>query len=337
EMRWRCPPENSCGYFSPSWGARPTSVRSSPTRLSTSPRSLARPWEISGSATILRTRQRGFRLAYGSWKIIWKRRRIVSISALPWIFARSTPSNTMEPALGAYRPQMSRATVDLPQPDSPTRESVSPRLMVKETPSTARRSWRDWRSITRFSHGLDTSKTLVRSFTSRSVSAMHRPIAPILLRARRRHLRRMEPAGGERFVRREQAWPLGLAAVEDARAAWIERTARGNGVQARHRPLDLRQALERSADRGDRAHEARRVGMLGIVDHFLHGPDLDDAAGIHDGDAIGGLRDHAHVVGDEHDRRAVVAAQALQQRDDLRLDRDVERRGGLVGDDELGV
>ena len=72
-----------------------------------------------------------------------------------------------------------------------------------------------------------------------------------------------------------------------------------------------------------------------MLDHVAHRADLDDAAGIHHGDAVGGLGDHAHVVGDQHHRRAVLAAQPLQQRDDLRLDRDVERRGRLVGDDQL--
>ena len=57
--------------------------------------------------------------------------------------------------------------------------------------------------------------------------------------------------------------------------------------------------------------------------------------GIHHGDPVRGLGDHAHVVGDQHDGRAVLAAEALQQRDDLRLHRDVERRRRLVGDDEL--
>jgi len=49
----------------------------------------------------------------------------------------SIPSNTIAPALGGYSPTMQRAAVDFPQPDSPTREKVSPRLMVKLTPSSA--------------------------------------------------------------------------------------------------------------------------------------------------------------------------------------------------------
>jgi hypothetical protein len=75
--------------------------------------------------------------------------------------------------------------------------------------------------------------------------------------------------------------------------------------------------------------------MARALDHVAHRTDLDDPAGIHHGDAVGGLGDHAHVVGDQHHRGAVLAAQPLQQRDDLRLDRHVERRRRLVGDDQL--
>ena len=57
--------------------------------------------------------------------------------------------------------------------------------------------------------------------------------------------------------------------------------------------------------------------------------------GIHHGDAVGGLGDHAHVVGDQHHGGAVLAAEPLQQRDDLRLHRHIERGGRLVGDDQF--
>ena len=73
-----------------------------------------------------------------------------------------------------------------------------------------------------------------------------------------------------------------------------------------------------------------------MLDHVAHRPDLDDAAGIHHGDPVGGLGDHAHVVGHQHHRRGVLAAQPLEERDDLRLDGDVERRRGLVGHDQAG-
>ena len=86
--------------------------------------------------------------------------------------------------------------------------------------------------------------------------------------------------------------------------------------------------------RRDRAHQAHGVGMARGVDHLAHRPDLDDAPGIHHRDTVRGLGDHAHVVGDEHHRRAALGAEALEERDDLRLDRDVERGGGLIGDEQ---
>ena len=99
--------------------------------------------------------------------------------------------------------------------------------------------------------------------------------------------------------------------------------------------VDLRQPLALVDDRRNRAHQADRVRMLRPVDHVGDRPDLDDAPGVHHGDAIGGLGDDAHVVRDQHHRGAVVAAQPLQELDDLRLDRHVERGRRLVGDDQL--
>ena len=73
------------------------------------------------------TRLRGFSDAYGSWKIIIISRLIGRISA--WlIVVMSRPSNVIVPPVGSSRRMMHRAIVDLPQPDSPTTPSVSPRL-----------------------------------------------------------------------------------------------------------------------------------------------------------------------------------------------------------------
>jgi hypothetical protein len=52
---------------------------------------------------------------------------------------------------------MSRATVDLPQPDSPTSPSVSPGSIARLTPSTAFSTARGFRSRTRSSQGGETS------------------------------------------------------------------------------------------------------------------------------------------------------------------------------------
>ncbi len=58
EMRCRCPPLNSCGYFAPSAGDSPTWASSAPTRsVTAAPCSI---WNArSGSATMSCTRQRG--------------------------------------------------------------------------------------------------------------------------------------------------------------------------------------------------------------------------------------------------------------------------------------
>ena len=70
------------------------------------------------------------------------------------------------------------------------------------------------------------------------------------------------------------------------------------------------------------------------VDHIGDWADLGNSSGIHHRHPVGGLGDHAHVVGHQHDRRAVLPAKPLEQRNDLRLDRDVERGRRLVGDDQ---
>jgi hypothetical protein len=49
----------------------------------------------------------------------------------------SCPSNAMTPAVGRSAARTSFDVVVLPQPDSPTRPSVSARLTVKLMPSTA--------------------------------------------------------------------------------------------------------------------------------------------------------------------------------------------------------
>ena len=64
---------------------------------------------------------------------------------------------------------------------------------------------------------------------------------------------------------------------------------------------------------------------------------LDLLPGIEHRDPLGGLRDHAHVVGDEHQRHSRLALQREQQIENLRLDGDVERRRRLVGDDQLRI
>ena len=74
--------------------------------------------------------------------------------------------------------------------------------------------------------------------------------------------------------------------------------------------------------------------MLRIGEERVHRRLLDDAAGVHDRDAIGHLGDDAEIVGDQQQRQAHPRLQLAQQVEDLRLDRHVERGRRLVGDQQ---
>ena len=78
-------------------------------------------------------------------------------------------------------------------------------------------------------------------------------------------------------------------------------------------------------------------GCCGRREGLLHGPALDDLAGVHHGHLVDHLRHDAEVVGDQEDRHPELLAEVLHQLEDLGLHGDVERRRGLVGDQELGV
>ena len=74
--------------------------------------------------------------------------------------------------------------------------------------------------------------------------------------------------------------------------------------------------------------------MLRAREDRVDGPLFDDAPGVHHGDAVGHLGDHAEVVGDEQQGKPVFGLKLAQQVQNLGLNGDVERRCRLVGDDQ---
>jgi len=91
----------------------------------------------SGSSSAWPIFLRGFRLPKGFWKTIctsWRRRFFVPASAV----AASTPPRCRWPEVGVSIIVICRASVLLPQPDSPTTASVLPACSWKDTPSSAR-------------------------------------------------------------------------------------------------------------------------------------------------------------------------------------------------------
>ena len=84
--------------------------------------------------------KRGLRLSVGSWNTIWMRLRSGSLAnSLAGIAPMSSPSNMMMPSVLSIRRITMVEVVDLPQPDSPTSPTLSPRSTVKLMPSTARK------------------------------------------------------------------------------------------------------------------------------------------------------------------------------------------------------
>jgi hypothetical protein len=84
----------------------------------------------------------------------------------------------------------------------------------------------------------------------------------------------------------------------------------------------------------DTGHQSPCVGMFGGMEDRRHGRLLDDLPGIHDDDAVAHLRDNTEIVGDEEHRHAQLRRQPPDQREDLRLDGDVECGGWLVRDEQ---
>src|SRR5712691_5190733 len=91
---------------------------------------------MSGSSTRSRTRHFGSSEPNGSWKTICTCRRAWS-SLAPRSVTRSAPRKTTSPEVGRGACRMDRASVDLPEPVSPTTPRVSPGHTSNETPETA--------------------------------------------------------------------------------------------------------------------------------------------------------------------------------------------------------
>ena len=84
------------------------------------------------------------------------------------------------------------------------------------------------------------------------------------------------------------------------------------------------------AEVGDGLHERARVGMARPLDDVGRGRVLDDAAGVHDDDAVGHARDDREVVRDVDHGHALLAAQAVELEQDAILREHVEPGRGLV-------
>jgi hypothetical protein len=74
--------------------------------------------------------------------------------------------------------------------------------------------------------------------------------------------------------------------------------------------------------------------MRGRIEDARHRTFFHHSAGVHHRDLIAHLGDDAEVVGDENQRKAMLALQFAEQIEVLRLDRQVEAGGRFVGDQQ---
>ena len=134
--------------------------------------------------------------------------------------------------------------------------------------------------------------------------------------------------------------PLGVAEPLPQPAAGVEvaprrRVHRRRDVAAQDDPppvaLDLR-----VRDRHGR-QQGHRVRMERLAVELARRRQLHDPPEVHHGDPVADVADHRQVVGDEQVGEIEPVLELLEQVDDLRLDRDVEGRDRLVGDDQVGL
>ena len=91
------------------------------------------------------------------------------------------------------------------------------------------------------------------------------------------------------------------------RAADRARPGMRNGAADGRQPFARRRAQVRH-----RAQQRAGIGMARCCEQLRNGCEFDDAAEIHHRDIVGHLRDHAHVMGDQHQRHTLGALQAAQ-------------------------
>src|SRR6266404_7821625 len=182
----------------------------------------------------------------------------------------------MRPAVGVSMRSTASPVVDLPDPLSPTRPSVSPRRIVNETPSTALTvaTWR-WIRIP-----LVTGKWTFKSSTRRIGSSAATVVG---------NGSDMGKARLGVMIRNEnQFGPRSPALCHDRPAARRERTARRQAREVRWLALDWHQAAPACAiEPRDQRHQTERVGMLRPGIEFARGRDFHDTPAIHHRHAIG--------------------------------------------------
>ncbi len=101
--------------------------------------------------------------------------------------------------------------------------------------------------------------------------------------------------------------------------------------------MPVQHALVARVGIGHGRDEALRIGLLRRGADLLGRAEFDDLAAMHHGHAVAEIAYHRNVVRNEDEAEVQPLADIEQQVEDLAADRDVERRGRLVGDDDARI
>src|SRR5712691_13513094 len=200
----------------------------------------------------------------------------------------SSPSNAIVPAAAGTNPSTALAIVVLPDPDSPTRPTVSRGPIAMVTSSTARKGGR-----------LRTGYSTRRWPTLRSGCPLMLclPLASCL-----DQLVVADTAGLVRLVGGvDRDVDLG-ARGDRVPAAGAEPAARRPGASRGNRPRDHGQGGGLRCEMGVRGEQRLRVRVERGFEDRLDVRALDDLAGVHDDDPVTEVGDDAPVVRDDEDR-----------------------------------
>ena len=88
---------------------------------------------------------------------------------------------------------------------------------------------------------------------------------------------------------------------------------------------------------GDRIEKKSGVRVERLMENILRAAQLAEPAQEHDADPVGDIAHYREVVADEQISQASGLLQALQEIQDLVLDRDIQGRDGLVAHDESRI
>src|SRR5208282_3403573 len=228
---------------------------------------------------------------------------------------------------------INRPSVDLPDPDSPTSPTVSPAKIWRLTCCTAFMV-----SARRANRPSEPAGNSLLRFSVRISGRA--PAAALAARCNSAGAGELDPDTGDIMV-----WSLGFERRLDPRAVVdLERASRMEPASARRISRAGDRARYRlqarafySAGARNRRQQPARVRIERVAEQLGRVRLLHYARGVENRHIVGILGDHAEIVRYQDDRETEPLLEIADQVENLRLDRNVERGGRLVGDQQVGV